>query len=102
MEFRWHPDNRPKLNGHYATINRKRYPTVTVDRVQRFRANRIVRDLLDAARDGHKLDMNMIIVRAAHGDYCKEEMHELYRLIGYSVCGFSEVFEGDSVGSDLW
>ena len=102
MDFTWSQDNRPKPNGHYATINRKRYPTVTVEKVQRFPANRIIRDLVDAARDGRKLDLNEIITRAADGAYCKEEMHELYRLMGYSVCGFSEVFETDSIGSSTW
>lgn len=102
MEFPWLEDNRPKPDGHYATINRKRYPTVTVDKVQRFRSNRIIRDLLDSATNGRKLDLNQIVTNASNGLYCKEEMHELYRLIGYSVCGFSECFPDDSVNSDLW
>lgn len=102
MELDWYPDNRPKPDGHYARINRKRYPTVMVGKVQRFQVNRIIRDLLDAAREGRKLDLNDIAVRAGNGGYCKEEMHELYRLIGYSVCGFADVFVDDSVGSDLW
>jgi hypothetical protein len=102
MQFPWHPDNRLKPNGHYATINRKRYPTVLVDKVQRFPANRIIRDLVDAGREGRKLDLNEIVSRAAQGAYSKEEMHELYRLMGYSVCGFSEVFEDDSIGSSMW
>jgi hypothetical protein len=102
MQVEWHEDDRPKPDGHYATINRKRFPTVTVSKVQRFRSNRVVRDLLDAARQGRKLDLNEIAIRAGHGAYSKDEMHELYRLIGYSVCGFSEAFEDDSIGSDLW
>lgn len=102
MDFPWQKDNRPKPDGHYATINRKRFKTVTVDGVQRFPENRIIRDILDAARDGKKLDLNQIAVRASRGEYCKEEMHELYRLIGYSVGGFEEVFESDRIGSDLW
>lgn len=102
MDLEWSPDNRPKSDGSYATINRKRYPTVMVDKVQRFPENRIIRDLVDAVRDGQKLDFNEIARRADQGKYCKAEMHELYRLIGYSVCGFSEVFETDSVGSSMW
>jgi len=101
MQFHYHPDNRPKPKG-WATINRKRYPTVLVEKVQRFPANRIIRDLVDVARDGRKMDLNEIVIRAAHGAYCKEEMHELYRLMGYSVCGFSEVFEDDLIGSSMW
>lgn len=102
MQLDWKDDDRPKPNGHYATINRKRFPTVLVDKVQRFPENRIIRDLVDAARDGKKLDLNEIAIRAHRGNYCKAEMHELYRLIGYSVCGFSEVFEDDSIGSSMW
>jgi hypothetical protein len=102
MMFNYSKDTRPKPNGHYATINRKRYATVLVDNVQRFPQNRIIRDLLDAAQAGQKLDLNGIAIRAANGAYCKEEMRELYRLIGYSVCGFSEVFEDDKIGSSMW
>jgi len=95
-------DTRPKPDGHFARINRKKYPTVTVDNVQRFPENRIICDLLDAATQGRLLSLNEIVIRAARGYYCKEEMHELYRMIGYSVCGFAEIFEDDSVSSDLW
>ena len=102
MHITWKKDKRPKLDGHYAKINRKKYPTVTVDKVQKFPANSIIRDLVNAARHGVKLDLNEIAIRASHGVYCKEEMHELYRLMGYSVNGFEEVFEDDKINSDLW
>lgn len=101
-EIQWYPDNRPKLDGHYATINRKRHPTVIIQKDQHFQPNRIIHDLLEAVREGKKFGLGEIWDRARQGAYCKEEMHELYRLIGYSVKGFEEVFETDSIGSDLW
>ena len=103
MLITWGKDTRPKPDGHFATINRKKFPTVTRDdKVQRFPENRIIRDLLDTARNGLKLDLNEIVIRASKGIYCKEEMHEFYRLLGYSVHGFEEIFEDDNISSDLW
>lgn len=101
MDIPWIRDTRPKANG-WAKINGVKYDTVLVDKVQRFQENRIIRDLVDAAKDGKKLNLNDIAVRAAQGAYCKAEMHELHRLIGYSVCGFSEVFEDDKIDSSMW
>lgn len=103
MKLDYAIDVRPKPKG-WAKINGKKYPTVLVGEppVQRFPANRIIRDLVDAAREGRRLDLNEIVVRADRGSYSKEEMHELYRLMGYSVCGFSEVFEDDLVDSSMW
>lgn len=93
-----------KISGakNYATINRKRFKTVMVDGVQRFPVNRIVRTLLDRAKEGKKYDLNEIMSRYCMGEFSKDEMHEFYRLIGYSVCGFSEVFDEDSVSSPVW
>lgn len=101
MDIPWFRDNRPKTKG-WATVNGVKYDTVLVGGVQRFRANRIVRDLVNAACEGKKLDLNEIALRAARGGYSKAEMQELYRLMGYSVCGFSEVFESDKIDSSLW
>jgi hypothetical protein len=102
MDLDWKPDNRPDHDGHYAEINGKKFYTVTIDRVQRFPENRVISDLVDAAREGRKLDLNEIVIRAASGRYCKDELHELYRLIGYSISGFEEVFETDEISSDMW
>lgn len=104
-DIRWHKDRRPKYSKETATVNGHVFPTVLVkgtSRVQRFRANKVVRDLLDAATEGRKLDLNEIWITAQKGSYSRDEMHELYRLIGYSVCGFAEVFPGDRVGSSMW
>lgn len=104
-DIRWHKDNRPRYSKETATVNGRVFPTVLIQlegKVQRFRANRIVRDLLDAATKGKKLDLNEIWITAHKGGYSRDEMHELYRLIGYSICGFSEVFLGDRVDSSMW
>ncbi len=103
MQLAWKKDARPKPKG-WAKINGVKYPTVLVGKpaVQRFPINRVIRDLVDAAGSGTKLDLTQIAVRAHEGLYSKAEMHELYRLIGYSVCGFSEVFEDDKIDSSMW
>jgi hypothetical protein len=106
-QIEWHKDNRPGHSRETAIVNGKNFKTILIDgedgqTVQRFRPNRIVRDLVDAAREGKKLDLNDLWIRAARGAYCKAEMHQLYRLIGYSICGFSEVFEDDEVDSSMW
>lgn len=108
-EITWHKDNRPRYSKETATINGKTFKTILREeavsangRVQRFKTNRVIRDLLDAATAAKKLDLNDIWIRAAKGAYCKAEMQQFYRLIGYSVCGFSEVFVDDEVGSSMW
>lgn len=61
--------------------------------VRRFRANRIVRDLLDAATEGRRYDLNEIWRQAkGHGKYTLPELQELYQLIGYSLDGYGEIF----------
>lgn len=95
-------DNRPQPDGHWAKINGKKFMTVTVGGVQRFQENRIVRAFLTAASEGKRLTLNDILVGLDQGAYCREEAHEFYRLIGYSVSGFEEVFEDDLIDSDWW
>jgi hypothetical protein len=61
--------------------------------VIRYRRNRIINDLVMAANDGKVgLDLNRITVKVARGEYTEAERAELYRLIGYSVSGFEDVF----------
>lgn len=87
-----------KSDGSWCSINGDVFPTVRLDegnapyKTQRFVKNRIVRDLLDAASEGHKLDLNEIALRHAYHKYTRDELMELYRLIGYSVDGFCEIF----------
>lgn len=56
-------------------------------RVVRFKGNQIVRDLLDAAGEGRKRDLNDIVI---HG-YSPEDRDQFWQLIGYSVSGYGEL-----------
>ena len=58
---------------------------------KRFVPNPVVRDLLDAARDGHKRDLNDIWIDYCNGRYTKAEMREFYQLINYSISGYEEI-----------
>lgn len=64
-----------------------------VDGVERFRRNRIVDDLVEAA-SARRLgpDLNRIARDTALGRYTREERGELNRLIGYSLCGFADLY----------
>lgn len=61
--------------------------------VARFRENGIVRDLLEAAKMGKKMDLNDITLRG----YSKWERYQFWQLIGYSVGGYGDVFPGAKV-----
>lgn len=88
---------------HVVKISGKPYKTVIDEKgVQRFPENRIVSALLDAASSGRKMDMNDIARMTAMGEFTVKERRELYRLIGYSVCGYSEIFPGDTIVNPLW
>lgn len=87
----------------YATVNGKRYPTIIdEDGHPRFPGNRIVRHLLEQAKAGRGYNLNDLATDYGTGLFSKEEIQEFYRLIGYSVCGFSEVFEEDDVDCPEW
>lgn len=64
--------------------------------VLRWRENRIISDLLLAAQP--ILDLNKISARTQTGRYSEMERRELYRLIGYSLCGYMDVFGEPNVG----
>jgi len=53
----------------------------------RFKGNQIVRDLLDAASAGTKLDLNDIAML----EYSQEGRCQLAQLIGYSISGYHEL-----------
>lgn len=60
----------------------------------RFKENRIVSALLDAAREGRKIDLNDI----ACMDFPNEDRVQFAQLIGYSLGGFHELsYVPDSV-----
>lgn len=79
----------------WASINGVKYDTVIKNGAQRFQENRIVSRLVDwAARAGY--DLNRIWLDYQQKSFTREEMRELYRLMGYSVCGFDELFGPNS------
>ena len=71
------------------------------DGVARYRRNRIVNDLLDAASRGERLTLNSIWAAHHTGRYTAAEMGELYRLTGVSLQGFATVFGDGRVGVNL-
>ena len=79
-------------------VNGKEYETEMVGEVQRFKGNRIIQTLLTTS----SLDMNKIAEFHQIGLFTDEEKRELYRLIGYSVCGYSEIFEDDKIENPMW
>lgn len=83
-------------------ISGKEYDTVMVDGVQRFPQNKIIRDLLDHATEYGKFGMNEIARDTHLKKYSPAERRELYRLVGYSVCGYAEIFEHDKIENPLW
>lgn len=102
MDITWKKDTRDPLSKETATINGEVFPLIIesdADGHNRgiFRPNRIVQDFASAARAGRKLDLNDIWEAASLGRYCKEEMLEYYRLIGYSWDGYCEIFEHEEL-----
>lgn len=91
--------------GPKVKINGVEYETVMVGKVQRFPENRVVRRLLDKSSE-RGYDLNHLWEAI---DYDKrrnspgaKDMREFYRLIGISVCGYSEVFLNDEIENPLW
>ena len=84
----------------WAEVDGVRYKTEIIDGIQRFPENPIIRDLLSAASDRANpgLDLNEIARRG----YRDQDRQELYRLIGYSVCGFADAFPDAKVDSSCW
>lgn len=107
MDIKWLKDNRPPLSKETATINGEVFPVLMQkdddgrDRPY-FRENRIVRDVLDAAQEGKKFSLNDIWGRAIRGAYSKDEMLEYYRLIGYALSGYAEIFEKEDIHCSAW
>lgn len=66
-------------------------PFVRNQEVVRFKANEIVRDLLDAATNREQFDMNRIAMNTARGNYTQDDYAQFCQLIGYSLCGYHEL-----------
>jgi len=57
------------------------------NKVVRFKANKIVRMLLDT----HKLNLNDIAIMNAQGQFNDDDYTQLMQLIGYSVSGYGDL-----------
>jgi hypothetical protein len=57
------------------------------DGIVRFKANAIVRDLLDRATAAKIMDMNHIAIEG----YSQDDQCQFAQLIGYSICGYHEL-----------
>lgn len=64
------------------------HPVVVVNRVIRFKENKIIKYLCDV----NKLDLNELAVQYANKMIPLEDYMQIYRMLGYSLCGFVEVF----------
>ena len=60
---------------------------VDEDGTRRFKANAIVRFLLDAAKEGRKVDMNLLAII----NFPLDDRQHFAQLIGYSLCGYEEL-----------
>ena len=61
----------------------------TINGVERFKQNGIVRYLLDTHKD---CDLNLIWKLCESGLFSKEDLQEFYELIGYTISGYEEIF----------
>lgn len=57
------------------------------DGVPRFKANPIIRFLLDMG----PFDLNKLNIVAGTANWTREDLSQFYQLIGYSVSGFGEI-----------
>lgn len=69
--------------------------------VQRFRRNKAIEMLLDAATNCG-LGLNELSLAQQNGKISKAELQELYRLIGTSVDHYTNVFHNQDIDNPLW
>ena len=80
-------------------IDGKKFPTILDDQgVQRFPVNGLYRHLVDSKQ----VDLNRLSIDFQKGLFSREDYMEFYRGIGYSVCGFLEIFEDAEIQNPLW
>lgn len=61
------------------------------DKVIRFKANPIIRWMLDQGNTGCGFDLNVIAVVSSELGWKKEDHMQLAQLLGYSVSGYSDL-----------
>ncbi len=80
-------------------IDGKHYRTVIDEQgVQRFPVNSLYSHLVDTKQ----IDINRLSIDYQNGRFSRDEYMKFYRGIGYSVCGFSEVFGDAEIENPLW
>ncbi len=65
---------------------------ITKDGIRRFKENRIVCWCLD-----NTTDMNQISQMCDRDFFTLDELKEFYQIIGYSIGGYEEIFEDETV-----
>lgn len=60
-------------------------------KVTRFQTNDVVRFLLESVESGRKLNLNDLWTMQP-SMFSMEDMAQFYQMIGYSICGYAEIF----------
>lgn len=77
------------IQKEYEDFKDKPYKYEIIDNVVRFKGNKIVQWLFDLG----VVDLNFIWVTFKRVD--TEALKEFYRFLGYSLCGYCEIFGED-------
>lgn len=94
---------RIEIESLYEDTVTTNYPVVEdEDGKLGFRSNRAVRAFFEAARDGRKYTPDDMWRDALAGCYFRDEVEDFYRLIGYTLCGFSEYAERKPAKHKPW
>jgi hypothetical protein len=79
--------------GPTVMVSGKSFPTVIDEQgVQRFKMNAAVRWCVD------HVSLNALWIAGLP----KNDVRALYRMMGYSVCGYADVFPGDKIENPTW
>jgi hypothetical protein len=82
-----------------VTVDGKKYDTFMDERgVQRFVPNMFVCWMLDG---GH-LDLNEISIAYRKATWLKRGYQEFHMALGYSVCGFADLWPAADIENSLW
>lgn len=74
-----------------SEIKHPRQPIVWVDKVIRFKENKIISWMLEMGRAGRKFDFNDIVMNYHIDKFSLEDLIQLDQLVGYSVSGFGDL-----------
>jgi len=80
-------------------INGKEIITTIIDDVQRLPCNPVIKLLMDT----HPyIDYNMLGHMPSMGDCSEDDRRFIYQNVGYSVCGYAEIFPEDEIENKIW